>query len=104
MQPQRLVGEHRRPAVNPAIAQRLAEYLASVNLSSQSTHGFDLKVSPRPSGRATRVIITEYDLPRKEIQPHDVIVDRAGGVWYWHLGEQFPFEHDRDAGEGTSFT
>ena len=40
MQPQRLVGEHRRPAVNAAIAQRLAEYLASVNLSSQSAHVF----------------------------------------------------------------
>ena len=54
MQPQRLVGEHRRPAVNPAIAQRLAEYLASVNLSNQSSHEFELKVSPRPTARATR--------------------------------------------------
>jgi hypothetical protein len=52
-----------------------SEYLASVKLSSQSTHGFELKTFPRPAGRATRVIITEYDLPRKEIQPHDVIVD-----------------------------
>ena len=103
MQPQRLVGEHRRPAVNPAIAQRLAEYLASVNLSSQSTHGFDLKVSPRPSGRATRVIITEYDLPRKEIQPHDVIVDRDGVVWYSHFGEQFLSKLDPETGKVTDF-
>jgi streptogramin lyase len=103
MQPQRLVGEHRRPAVNPAIAQRLAEYLASVNLSSQSTHGFELKTSPRPAGRATRVIITEYDLPRKEIQPHDVIVDPDGMVWYSHFGEQFLSKLDPKTGKVTDF-
>src|SRR5262245_18321961 len=69
MQPQRLVGAHRRPDVSPAIAPRLAEYLAGLNLRSQPEHRFELKSSPRPTGRATRVIITEYDLPRKEIQP-----------------------------------
>ena len=103
MQPQRLVGEHRRPAVNPAIAQRLAEYLASVNLSSQSTHGFELKVSPRPAGRATRVIVTEYDLPRKEIQPHDVIVDPDGMVWYSHFGDQFLSKLDPKTGRVTDY-
>jgi streptogramin lyase len=103
MQPQRLVGEHRRPAVNPAIAQRLAEYLASVNLSNQSSHEFELKVSPRPSARATRVIITGYDLPRKETQPHDVIVDPDGMVWYSHFGEQFLSKLDPKTGKVTDF-
>src|SRR5438552_11643955 len=41
------------------------------------------------SGRATRVIITEYDLPRKTIQPHDVILDDNGIVWFSHFAEQF---------------
>jgi virginiamycin B lyase len=103
MQPQRLVGEHRRPAVSPAIAERLAEYLASVNLSSQSTHGFEPKIASRPAGRATRVIITEYDLPRKEIQPHDVIVDPKGMVWYSHFGEQFLSKLDPETGKVTDF-
>ena len=103
MQPQRLTGEHRRPAVNPAIAQRLADYLASVNLSSQSRHEFELKSWPRPAGRATRVIITEYDLPRKEIQPHDVIVDPEGMVWYSHFGEQFLSKLDPKTGKVTDF-
>ena len=89
LQPQRLVGAHRRPAVSPAIAQRFAEYLASINLSSKPVHGFELKTTRARAGRATRVIITEYDLPRKEIQPHDVIVDPDGMVWYSHFGEQF---------------
>ena len=33
---------------------------------------------PRPGGRATHVIYTEYDLPRDTIEPHDVIVDKDG--------------------------
>ena len=31
---------------------------------------YPLKTLPRPSGRATHVVITEYDLPRKTLQPH----------------------------------
>ena len=89
MQPQRLVGEHRRPAVNPALADSFAGYLEALNLSSSAAHRFEFTTTPRANGRATRVIITEYDLPRKEIQPHDVIVDRDGGVWFSHFGEQF---------------
>src|SRR5712671_2695588 len=64
LQPQRLVGEHRRPAVNPALAQSFSTYLAALNLSAKPAHGFEFKLTPRATGRATRVIITEYDLPR----------------------------------------
>ena len=103
LQPQRLVGEHRRPHVNPAIAQRLADYLASVNLSSKPSRDFDLKVAPRPVGRATRVILTEYDLPRPEIQPHDVIVDPDGIVWFSHFGDQFLSRLDPKTGQVTDF-
>jgi virginiamycin B lyase len=103
MQPQRLTGEHRRPAVNPAIAQRLADYLASVNLSSQSRHEFELKSWPRAARNATRVITNDYDLPRKEIQPHDVIVDPEGMVWYSHFGEQFLSKLDPKTGKVTDF-
>jgi virginiamycin B lyase len=102
-QPQRLVGSHRRPNVNPAMAQSFAGYLAALNLSSKEVHGFDFKTSPRPAGRATRVIITEYDLPRKEIQPHDVIVDSDGTVWYSHFGEQFLSKLDPKTGKVTDF-
>jgi virginiamycin B lyase len=103
LQPQRLVGEHRRPHVNPAIAEKLAEYLASVNLSRQSAHDFAPRIAPRPAGRATRVIITEYNVPRKEIQPHDVIVDLDGMVWYSHFGEQFLSKLDPKTGKVTDF-
>jgi len=42
---------------------RLANYLSSVNLSSSPDHNFDLKGLARPKGKATKVIITSYDLP-----------------------------------------
>jgi streptogramin lyase len=103
LQPQRLVGDHRRPPVNPAMAQSFADYLAALNLSAKEVHSFDLKVSPRPTGRATRVVITEYDLPRKEIQPHDVVVDPDGGVWFSHFGEQILSKLDPASGKVTDY-
>src|SRR5262249_34114667 len=87
--PQRLIGEARRNLGQAAGVKAMAEYLASVNLSKDETWEYPLKTLPRPRGRATRVVITEYDLPRKQIQPHDAIVDRDGMVWFTHFGEQF---------------
>jgi virginiamycin B lyase len=103
MQPQRLVGAHRRRAIPADVEQKFADYLASINLNGRAKHSFELKTSPRPTGRATRVVITEYDLPRKEIQPHDVIVDPDGMVWYSHFGEQFLSKLDPATGKVTDF-
>jgi virginiamycin B lyase len=45
----------------------LAEYLATMNLSGgRTTWPFELKTLPRPKGKATRVIITQYDMPRPD--------------------------------------
>jgi virginiamycin B lyase len=87
--PQRLSGDARRQVGQGAGAHALAEFFASVNLSQDETWTYDLKTFPRPTGRATRVIVTEYDLPRKQIQPHDVILDNEGTVWFSHFGELF---------------
>jgi virginiamycin B lyase len=87
--PQRLVGEARRNLGQAAGVRAMAEYLASVNLSNDETWTYPLKSFARPRGRATRVVITEYDLPRKKIQPHDAMVDSDGMVWFTHFGEQF---------------
>jgi streptogramin lyase len=62
-----------------------AEFLASVNLSS-GHYRYSLKTLPRPTGKATRVIVTEYDLPRSETLPHDAQVDAQGMVWYGDFG------------------
>ena len=76
-------------AGKPEQYRKQAEYLATLNRSSVSAREYPLKTLPRPTGRATRVIVTEYDLPRATIEPHDVIVDEHGMVWYSDFGEQY---------------
>src|ERR1700731_1334018 len=80
-----------------------AEYLASINLSSRPKWNFELKPLPRPTGAATRGIYTEYDLPRETIEPHDVIVDDRGMVWYSSFGEQNLGRLDPKTGKVTEF-
>src|SRR5450631_2267627 len=80
-----------------------AEFLASINLSSRAQWNFELKTLPRPTGAATRVIYTEYDLPRETISPHDVIVDGGGMVWYSSFGEQNLGRLDPRTGKVTEF-
>src|SRR6266850_6133340 len=70
--PQRLIGDARRNLGQGAGVKAMAEYLASINLSKDESWNYSFKTLSRPTGRATRVVITEYDLPRKLIQPHDV--------------------------------
>jgi len=80
-----------------------ADYLASVNLSAQPKWNFELKTLPRPTGAATRVIYTEYDLPRETIEPHDVIVDGSGTVWFSNFGEQNLGRLDAKTGKVSEF-
>jgi streptogramin lyase len=84
-------------------ARRVAEYLASVNLSKRERWDYPLKTLPRPSGAATRVIITEYDLPRSTIAPHDVRTDAEGYVWYSNFSEPYLGRLDPRTGAHTEF-
>ena len=88
-----------RPAVVGDAAKAAAEFLASVSLGNSEAIEFPLKTLPRPKGRATKVVVTEYDLPRKEALPHDVIVDRDGMVWYSDFGHQFAGVMDPKTGK-----
>jgi streptogramin lyase len=80
-----------------------AEYLSTVNLAESPKWGYELKTYPRPKGRATRVIYTEYDLPRETIEPHDVIVDKQGIAWYSSFGEQNLGRLDPKTGQVKEF-
>ena len=80
-----------------------ADFLSRVNLSSGPQWTFALKTLPRPKGRATRVVITEYDLPRETIQPHDVVLDADGIAWYSSFGEQFLGRLDPKTGKATEY-
>lgn len=72
-----------------AALPKQAEYAASINLSASSKFPYELKTVPRPKGKATKVIITEYDLPRPEALPHDAMVDSQGMVWYSDFASQY---------------
>jgi virginiamycin B lyase len=84
--------------INTAIVAKLAAYLATINLSSGPVWNYQLKTLPRPKGRATHVVITEFDLPRQTIAPHDVRTDRNGNVWYSDFVENFLGELDPKTG------
>ena len=83
--------------------RRQAQYLSTINLSGSPTWNYAFKTLPRPTGRATRVIYTEYDLPLKTRQPHDVIVDSHGIAWYASFGEQILGRLDPASGTVTDF-
>ena len=102
--PQRLVGNVLREVGRGGDnARKNAEYLASINLSEQETWSYPLKTLPRLTGKSTHVIMTEYDLPNPQIQPHDVMLDRQGSVWYSDFGQMFLGKMDAKTGKVTQY-
>src|SRR6516162_35227 len=84
-------------------ARRVAEYLATVNLSKRDRWDYELKTLPRPTGAATRIIVTEYDMPRSTIAPHDVRTDADGFIWYSNFVEPFLGRLDPRTGAHAEF-
>jgi len=81
-------------AGRPEDYRKMAEYLATINLSATDHWQYALKTLPRPTGRSTLVIVTEYDVVRPTTEPHDVVVDKDGNVWYSDFGELFISKFD----------
>jgi virginiamycin B lyase len=102
LHPQRLVGDVERNLTRGANLEAAAQYLASINLSGGDGWEQPLKFFPRPTGRATHVVFTEYDLPRPTIEPHDVILD-SGMVWFAEFGDHFLGKMDPKTGEVTEY-
>jgi virginiamycin B lyase len=93
-----------RADISPERLRPRAEYLASINLSESAQWEYPLKTLPRLKGRSTRVVITEYDLPRPTAMPHDVILDPDGIAWYTDFGHQFLGKLDPKSGRVTEYT
>jgi streptogramin lyase len=100
--PQKLAGNFQRMRDRGNV-RPIAEWLATVNLSQQDTWQFPLKTLPRPTGKSTKVIFTEYDLPQAHIQPHDVVLDSKGNVWYSDFGQMFLGKMDAKTGKVTQY-
>jgi virginiamycin B lyase len=92
-----------RPRVPAAMMDAAAEFLVNANVNNPDNEGYVFKRLPRPKGRATNVIVTEYDLPRQEALPHDVIVDADGHAWYSDFGNQFVGELDPKTGKVADY-
>ena len=92
-----------RAVVTGDAAKAAAEYLASLSLGNAEATEYELKGLPRPKGRATRVVVTEYDLPRKEAMPHDVVVDASGHAWYSDFGSLYVGELDPKTGKVADY-
>jgi virginiamycin B lyase len=103
LRPQVTVGGVQRDRTRGVDPMEVGAWLASVNTSYNSNKRFPLKTLPRPKGKATRTIITEYDLPRKLAMPHDVVVDSQGSVWYSDFGEQFIGKLDPATGKVAEY-
>lgn len=104
LHPQKKAAERLREMRGAQLAEnRLnqAKYLSTINLGSNTALQYDLKTLPRLTGRSTHVIITEYDLPRKTIEPHDVILDPDGMAWFSDFGEQVLGKLDPKTGKVT---
>ena len=91
-------GAGRAAAAGAAASGGVSEQL---NLSAGPQWSYALQDAPASdAATATRVIYTEYDLPKRTRQPHDVIVDSAGMAWYASFGEQILGKLDPKTGEG----
>jgi len=87
IKPQRMLDRDR--AGKPEQYRKFADYLATINLSATDHWQYELKTLPRPKGRDTRAVVTQYEVLRPTSEPHDVLVDKEGKVWYTDFGEMF---------------
>jgi virginiamycin B lyase len=83
--------------------RKQAEWMSTINLSSGDTWSYELKTLPRPTGKATQMIVTQYDLPRRETMPHDAIVDAKGMVWYTDFGKMILGKLDPKTAQVTEY-
>jgi streptogramin lyase/cytochrome c5 len=64
----------------PEVEEVLVQWLARVRGPNSPDPSF--KVFPGPSGSATELIVTEYELPRLYLATHDVAQDWEDQLWY----------------------
>jgi virginiamycin B lyase len=96
-----LINVNQRGRFPPEDEARLVHWLASVRGPQSPDPGF--VTLPRPHGRQTRVVITEYELPRLEPATHDVSGDANGRIWYSTHRSSYVGRLDPATGQVTEF-
>lgn len=82
-------------------AQHIADFLSR-------NRGLDTEMPPivpfpRPTGLATRAIVTEYELPWTTVNVHDVSGDAEGNIWFNLNRSPYIGKLDPKTGEVTSY-
>ena len=63
-----------------------------------------LRVFPRPCGPNTRVVVTEFEMPRQLLMLHDAALDPQGNVWYTSHKSRYVGKMDPKTGIFTDYT
>ena len=78
------------PIINPPLKEATSEELAEqrvvtkwlVKVRGPGAKDEPLRIFHRLTGPSNRVVVTEYELPRRLLSAHDVYGDSHGNVWY----------------------
>jgi len=93
---------------NRAMSDPDPEYKLLVNWLSRirgpNAQDAPLSVFPRPRGAATRVVVTEFELPRQLLMLHDAALDGQGNVWYTSHKTRYVGKMDPKTGIFTDYT
>jgi streptogramin lyase len=92
-----------RVRVQSDAQKTMSDWLAASNLSGRDKHSYPFKRIARPKGKATHVIYTEYDLARKDAEPHDVMLGPDGNFWYSDFGALFVGTLDPKTGKVVDY-
>ena len=84
-----------------ATKDEVAEYLGEIRGPDSPLP--KIKFYPRPTGKATEAVITEYRVPRDNAIPHDVQLDEQGNVWYNDFKTDWLGKLDPRTGKITEF-
>jgi virginiamycin B lyase len=91
--PNALAGAEKNPNWGywPALKKAdLGAYLATINMNGFGKNlPATFKTLPRPKGAETKVIITQWDMPRKGTVAHDGDLDKDGNYWYTDQSAMF---------------
>ncbi len=80
----------------------LAKWLARIR-GPESPEPAGIQPLPFPRGAETRVVVTEYELPRQLLAPHDVHGDSRGNIWYTAHRSPYVGVLDPRTGKATEY-
>jgi streptogramin lyase/mono/diheme cytochrome c family protein len=93
---------------NRAMSDPDPEYKLLVNWLSRirgpNAQDAPLRAFPRPRGQNTRVVVTEFEMPRQLLMLHDAALDGQGNVWYTSHKTRYVGKMDPKTGIFTDYT